>query len=167
MIKRGSFNKDLLIEARANLGGDVAVEMKLARGRRKIASQLNDTRDLVAKLKHLVPSPKQNPEEWQQELNNIERGLGVLAQGVTSAKEFKALFPTRGRPDNVMIKFLLNNLAAYVQKVTGKPLDHFKRDRLANFVKLTLSEHWNPKNPSALAKKWIRPSKWDFLLPSN
>ena len=162
MVKWGHISKALLTEVRAKLGGNVVAEMKSARGRRKIIRQLNDTRKLVAKLKHLVPSPKRNPEEWQQELNNIERGLGVLAQRVTSAREFKALFPTRGRPDNVMIKFLLNNLAAYIQKVTGEPVDHYKRNRLAKLVTLAVPEMWNPKKPETVAKKWIRSSAWEF-----
>jgi len=164
MVKRGSLNKNLLIKARANLGENVAAEMKSARGRRKITDQLNNTRNLVAKLKHLVPVYDQKPEEWQQELTNIERGLGVLAQRVTSAKELKALFPARGRPDNVMIKFLLNNLAAYIEKVTDEPVDHYKRNRLAKLVTLSVPEMWNPKKPETVAKKWIRPSDWEYAI---
>jgi hypothetical protein len=148
---------------RENLGKEIAAEINSTIGRRRIRRQLDGVRNLISRLKYLLPSPPQGVEEWQVQISNCEKTLEALARRVTSAVEFKQLFPGRGRPDSKFIKYLLNGLAVYIQEIRRSPLTNLQRDHIAQLAKLTFADVWQPQNPEALAKKWIRVSKYQII----
>ena len=158
----GLFSKDLLLEIRDKYGGKHASEMKSHRGRQKIIKHLKNTKNLVSHLKRLLPTPKQHADQWAKDLENCERVLDWLAEQVEKSKQYSLLFPGRGRQDTVMIKILLNTLAAYIQTVTSKAVNGSQKEHLGVFIKLMMGEVWSPTEPGALAKKWIRSSNWIF-----